>query len=43
VLDITAMAINHGLMSARACGWELIVRTGGSSYIRFGLMVLGFS
>jgi hypothetical protein len=30
-------------MSGRACDGELIVRTGGSSYIRFGLEVLGFS
>src|SRR5581483_10342356 len=39
VLDITAMAISQGLMSGRACGWELIVTGCGSSYIRFGLGV----
>src|SRR5436305_5361319 len=43
VLDMTATAISHGLMSGRACEGELIVRTVGSSYIRFGLRRLGFS
>jgi hypothetical protein len=43
VLDMTATAISQGLISGRACEGELIVRTGGSSYIRFGLGVLGFS
>jgi hypothetical protein len=42
VLDITAIAISHGLMSGRACGGELIVRSGGSTYIRFGLRATGF-
>src|SRR3954453_18483994 len=43
VLDMTATAISHGLMSGRSCEGELIVRPVGSSYIRFGLWVLGFS
>jgi hypothetical protein len=43
VLDMTATAINHGLMSGRACGGELIVTGYDSSYIRFALLVIGFS
>jgi hypothetical protein len=43
VLDMTATAINQGLMSGRACGWELIVTEYDSSYIRFALLVIGFS
>jgi len=43
VLDMTATAINQGLMSGRACGCELIVTGYDSSYIRFGLLVIGFS
>jgi len=42
VLDMTAIAINQGLISGWACGWELIGRSTGSSYIRFTLDTKGF-
>jgi hypothetical protein len=43
VLDMTAIAINHGLMSGMGLACVLIVTCVNSNYIRFGLLKVGFN